>query len=95
MIIGGLQTGNTRWLAAHLQNAVDNEQIDLAEFRGTIATDIDGALAEFDAITSGTRATEGVYAAFINPPEPLTREQYMRALALIEERLGSRRRGRR
>lgn len=88
MIIGGLQTGNTRWLAAHLQNAADNESVEATEFRGTIATDIDGALTEFDAITSGTRAREGVYAAFINPPEPLTRDQYMRALAVMEQRLG-------
>jgi len=88
MIIGGLQTGNTRWLAAHLQNAADNESVELVEVTGTIATDIDGALAEFDAVASGTRAREGVYAAFINPPEPLTRAQYARALALIEQRLG-------
>jgi len=88
MIISGLQTGNTRWLAAHLQNAADNETIELAEITGTVAQDIDGALAEFDAITAGTRAREGVYAAFINPPQPLTREQFMRAIDLIAERLG-------
>jgi len=88
MIIGGLQTGNTRWLAAHLQNAADNESIELVETTGTIATDIDGALGEFDAIAAGTRAREGVYAAFINPPEPLTRAQYARALAHIQRRLG-------
>lgn len=88
MIISGLQTGDTAWLAAHLQNAADNEAIDVVEISGTVATDIDGALAEFDAIASGTRAREGVYAAFINPPEPLSRLQYARALALIEQRLG-------
>ncbi len=88
MIISGLQTGNTRWLAAHLQNAADNETIDVVEVTGTIARDIDGALAEFDAYTQGTRAREGVYAAFINPPEPLTRQQYAQALALMEKRLG-------
>ncbi len=88
MIISGLQTGNTRWLAAHLQNAADNDAIEIAEVTGAIAADIDGALAEFEAIAVGTKATEGVYAAFINPPEPLTREQYARAFALLEERLG-------
>jgi hypothetical protein len=88
MIISGLQTGNTRWLAAHLQNAADNETIELAEITGTVAQDIDGALAEFDAITAGTRAREGVYAAFINPPQPLTREQFMRAIEVIAGRLG-------
>lgn len=88
MIISGLQTGNTRWLAAHLQNAAENEMIELAEVTGTVATDVDGALAEMDALCAGTRAQEGVYAAFINPPKPLTREQFLRALALIEARLG-------
>jgi hypothetical protein len=88
MIISGIQTGNTRWLAAHLQNAADNETIELAEVSGTVARDIDGALAEFDAITAGTRAKEGVYAAFINPPRPLTRAQFMEALDIIAGRLG-------
>jgi hypothetical protein len=88
MIISGIQTGNTRWLAGHLQNAADNETIELAEVSGTVARDIDGALAEMDALCAGTNAKEGVYAAFINPPSPLTREQFMRALALLEERLG-------
>ena len=87
MIISGIQTGRTRWLAAHLQNAADNEAVEVAEVTGTVATDIDGALAEFDAYAAGTRATEGVYAAFINPPVPLSRAQYMRAIALIEQRL--------
>lgn len=88
MIISGIQTGNTRWLARHLQNTVDNEFIELAEVSGTVAADIDGALAEMDALCAGTQAKEGVYAAFINPPQPLTREQFMRAIALIAERLG-------
>jgi hypothetical protein len=88
MIISGLQTGNTRWLAAHLQNALDNEQIELAEVTGAVAQDVDGALAEFDAYAAGTMAKEGVYAAFINPPAPLSRDQFMRALEVIEQRLG-------
>lgn len=88
MIISGLQTGNTRWLACHLQNSADNELIELAEITGTVAQDIDGALAEFDAFAAGTRAREGVYAAFINPPTRLSREQFMQALAVIERALG-------
>lgn len=88
MIISGLQTGNTRWLARHLQNSADNETVELAEVTGTVATDIDGALAEMDALCAGTLAKEGVYAAFINPPRPLSRDQFMRAIALIAERLG-------
>jgi hypothetical protein len=88
VIISGIQTGNTRWLARHLQNTVDNETVELAEVSGTVAADIDGALAEMDALCAGTQAREGVYAAFINPPQPLTREQFMRAIALIAERLG-------
>jgi hypothetical protein len=88
MIISGLQTGNTKWLAAHLQNAADNETIELAEVTGTVARDIDGALAEFDLLTIGTKAKEGVYAAFVNPPWPLTRAQFLRAIDLIGERLG-------
>lgn len=88
MIISGIQTGNTRWLAAHLQNAADNETVDVVEVSGAVATDIDGALAEFDAIAAGTRASESVYAAFINPPVPLTRSQFLRAITHLEKALG-------
>lgn len=88
MIISGIQTGNTRWLAAHLQNAADNESIDIVEVSGAVATDIDGALAEFDAIAAGTKASESVYAAFINPPVPLSRAQFLRSIMHLEAILG-------
>ena len=68
MIISGLQTDNTRWLARHLQNTVDNESIELAEVSGTVATDIDGALTEMDALCAGTRAKEGCKFARNNDP---------------------------
>lgn len=45
VIISGLQTGNTRWLAAHLQNAADNESIELAEVSCTIAQDPPGHIS--------------------------------------------------
>jgi hypothetical protein len=89
VIISGQQLGNARrWLAAHLQNAADNEVIEIAEVSGTVARDIDGAVKDMDALVKMTNAKEGVYAAFINPSKPLSREQFMRAIALIEERLG-------
>lgn len=88
MILKGSSRGNGSDLATHLLNAYDNEQVELADIRGTIADDLHGAFAEFEAIASGTRAKCPLYSLSINPSEPLTREQYADAVDAIEERLG-------
>src|SRR6056297_224036 len=75
-------------LATHLLNAYDNERVELADIRGTIADDLHGAFAEFEAVASGTKAQKPLYSLSVNPSEPLTREQYIEAVEAIESRLG-------
>lgn len=88
MILKGNARGNAADLATHLMNAYDNERVELAEMRGTIADDLHGGFAEFEAIASGTHARKPLYSLSINPHEALTREQYFEAIDAIENRLG-------
>lgn len=88
MILKGNARSGGSDLATHLLNAYDNERVELADLRGTIADDLHGAFAEFEAIASGTKAQKPLYSLSINPSEPLTREQYFEAVEAIENRLG-------
>lgn len=88
MILKGSQRANGGDLAVHLMNEFDNERIELAQVRGSVADDLYGAFAEFEAIAAGTKAQKPLYSLSINPPRPLTREQYAQAIERIEERLG-------
>lgn len=60
----------------------------MAEVYGTVANDLFGAFAEFEAVSRGTKAREYLYSVSISPPSALTREQYFEAIAAIEKRLG-------
>ncbi|SPH17901.1 hypothetical protein DEA8626_01429 [Defluviimonas aquaemixtae] len=88
MILKGSQRANGSDLAIHLMNGFDNERIEIAELRGSVADDLYGAFAEFEAVAAGTKADKYLYSLSINPPEPLTRDQYLEAIATIEDRLG-------
>ncbi len=56
MILKGNQRAGADDLASHLMNLYDNDAVELAETRGTVAQDLHGAFAEFEAMASGTRA---------------------------------------
>lgn len=88
MILKGNQRGDGTDLAIHLMNGFDNESIEIAEVYGTVAGDLYGAFAEFEAVSRGTKASEYLYSLSIDPPKPLTREQYYDAIQAIETRLG-------
>lgn len=88
MILKGKQRGDGADLAIHLMNSFDNEDIEIAEVYGTVAGDLMGAFAEFEAVAQGTKAKQYLYSLSISPSAPLTREEYNEAIALIEARLG-------
>jgi hypothetical protein len=88
MILKGNARSGGSDLATHLLNAYDNERVEFADLRGTIADDLHGAFAEYEAIASGTKAKKPLYSLSINPSEPLTREQYFEAIDAIENKLG-------
>lgn len=88
MILKGNQRAGAADLATHLSNEYDNERIEIAQVRGTVADDLHGVFAEIEAIAAGTRCKEPLYSLAINPSAPLSREQYMAAIDHIEGKLG-------
>src|SRR5262245_7520872 len=90
MIIKGKSRSGAKGLAAHLGNAEKNERVTLLESRGTIATDLKGALVEMEALASGTRCEKSLYHAAISPSPPhrLTESQRAEAIDALEAKLG-------
>jgi Relaxase/Mobilisation nuclease domain len=90
VIIKGKSRAGAPSLAAHLGNAEKNERIELIETRGTVATDLRGALVEMEAYAAGTRCEKSLYHAAISPEPPhrLTREQWFESVDRLETELG-------
>jgi hypothetical protein len=94
MITKGNQRGGGRQLATHLLNAHDNERVEVAEIRGAVAQDLHGAFAEWYAQSKATRAEKYLYSLSINPPRPMSREDYIEFANQVEKRLKLDQRGR-
>lgn len=88
MILKGNQRAGGADLATHLMNEFDNDLVEVAEIRGTVAQDLHGAFGEHEAVATGTRCTEPLYSLSINPSAPISRDQYRAAIDRIEQRLG-------
>ena len=90
MIIKGKSRSEPSALAAHLGNAEKNERVQLLETRGTVATDLRGALIEMDAYAVGTRCEKPLYHAAMSPEPPhrLSPEQRNEAITTLEDKLG-------
>lgn len=91
MIPKGNQRGGGQQLATHLSNAFDNEQIELADLRGTVARDLHGGFAEWHAQASATRCKKYLYSLSVNPDHrqgEVTRDQYMDFINRTEKNLG-------
>jgi hypothetical protein len=88
MILKGNQRAGGDELASHLMNAFDNDYVEVAQVRGTVADDLHGAFGEYEAHAAGTRCKEPLYSLSINPSAPISRDQYHTAIDRIEQRLG-------
>jgi hypothetical protein len=102
VILKGNIRANGAELARHLLNErqdidpddsrqppkLGNERVEVAELRGFAARDLSGALDEIEAIAAGTKSTKPLYSLSINPSQPMSREEYGRAVDRIEEKLG-------
>ncbi len=58
MILKGNQRTGGDDLATHLMNEFDNERIEVAQIRGTVADHLHGSFAEVEAHAAGTRCKE-------------------------------------
>lgn len=91
MISKGSQRGGGQDLATHLLNAFDNERVEVADVRGTIAQDLHGAMAEWYAASKATRCRKYIYSLSVNPDgrqRHLTKEQYIDFIERVERKLG-------
>jgi len=79
-------------LATHLQNAYDNELVEVVDLRGAIANDLHGAFKEWQVQAEVlTKCKEYLYSLSINPDPsqgPLTRDQFMDYIERVEEKFG-------
>ena len=92
MIPFGSQRAEGQDLATHLLNAHDNERLEVVQVRGSVARDLHGAFAEWEAQAHNlTRCTNYLYSLSINPDQRqgrLTKEQYLDYIDRAEQRLG-------
>ena len=91
MILKTSQRGGGQDLATHLLNTHANERVEILDMRGTVARDLHGAFAEWQALSSATNCKKYIYSMSINPDpqqRPLTREELDDYIARVEKRLG-------
>jgi len=89
MILVGNARGGARDLAQHLMKH-ENERVEVAELRGFVARDLDGAFQESYAISRGTKCTQFLFSLSLNPPKgaKVSTDQFMSAIDHAESRLG-------
>jgi hypothetical protein len=92
MIPKASQRGLGQDLATHLQNAYDNEYVEIAEVRGAVARDLHGAFAEWEVCAHAmTGCRNYLYSLSVNPDpaqSALTRAQYHDYIDRVEGKLG-------
>jgi hypothetical protein len=90
MILKGNQRGGGSQLAIHLMNSFDNEVVEVADVRGSVAQDLAGAFAEWAAESRATKCKKYIYSLSLSPDQAqgrLTREQYLDLIARTERSL--------
>lgn len=90
MIIKGRARGRSQHLAAHLLRRDQNESVQPFAFVGTVAQDVEGALAELEARGSAGRSKRPLYHASINPSPgyKLSEEQIELSVRALGNKLG-------
>lgn len=92
MIPFASQRGLGQDLAAHLLNSSDNEYMEVADLRGAVADDLQGAFAEWEAQAAAlTKCKNYLYSLSVNPDQSqghLSRDQYLDYIDRVEDRLG-------
>ena len=92
MIPKASQRGLGQDLATHLQNAYDNEYVEIAEVRGAVARDLHGAFAEWEVCAhSMTACRNYLYSLSVNPDPAqgqLSRARYRDYIDRVEGKLG-------
>lgn len=90
MIIKGRSVKNRSFFGTHLLNRKDNDRVRVVEFKGLAHEDVQGAMLDMEAMAKGTRCTNYMYHADMNPraDEHLTDAQWTQAVDTLERHLG-------
>lgn len=91
MILKASQRGGGQDLATHLMNTHANERMEILDVRGTVARDLHGAFAEWQAASTATNCKKYIYSLSISPDPAqrnLSRAELDDYIARIEKRLG-------
>ena len=90
VIIKGGSRAAPRSLAKHLMRGDTNERVLVLGYDGVAIEDLNAALADMQALASGTRGKKGLYHANIDPHTDykMTPEQWDRCVAVLEKELG-------
>lgn len=80
-------------LGPHVQNTLDNLEVEIMQVRGSVARDVDGWMREIEAQAFAlTKCTNYLYSLSINPDERgqgrWTREMYFDYIERTEQRFG-------
>lgn len=80
-------------LGPHVQNTLDNLEVEIIEVRGTVARDVDGWMCEIEAQAFAlTKCTNYLYSLSVNPDERgqgrWTRQMYDEYIDRTEQRFG-------
>ena len=89
MILVGNQRGGARDLAQHLMKP-ENERVEVAELRGFVADDLDGAFQESHAISRGTKCRQYLFSMSFSPPKgaEVSDQSFYAAIDTAENKLG-------
>lgn len=89
MVINGGSRAGPDQLATHLLRTDTNERVTILELNSPIE-DLRETFRDWQVLSTGTRGTKGLYHANIDPAMDytMTRDQWTRAVDVLEEKLG-------
>lgn len=90
MLIKGNQRGHGSELARHLQNANDNEHIEIHAIEGFAGDTIEEAFQEAEIISNGTQCTQYLFSVSLSPPPEakVSTQQFEEAIGRVSQKLG-------
>ena len=90
MILKGSTSKGATAQFLHLTNSIDNEKVVIHSIRGSVSKDLHGALKEWEAIGSQSKATKCFYAVAISPDPSqaeFSKDDYLRVINKVESAL--------
>lgn len=90
MILKGSQRGGAQALALHLLNEADNDHVEVHSVNGFMASDVEGALQEIQAIARATNCKQFMFSLSLCPPQDavVPDQDFLDAIQQAMEKLG-------